>query len=224
MTDEFAPEDKYDRAWALADEILASAPETFGCKASQLRELDYVDLIIQSYHEIQTFRPEERRVCHKVSEKAPQLLYYSAQSDPDIYDTVKEICVRNLFSDAPLPELFRLFIIAELLGKPIAKKRIGRAPSEGFGYRAFLFLAARYVASACQMPLTRNAGSSDETSACDAIVDVGVRHGIDIEFNRLRDWCTHRDHRSMRRKAEALETYLSELFLTKQGLIRPDFL
>lgn len=211
---------QYEEAFRIADELFEHAEEFFGCAPDQLHKLDYVNMIIGSYHEIETVMPRHDRIFHRVSDRGAEAIYYSAKVNPDIYDVMREICARNLTNEAPLPFLFRSFIIDELNGDFDRTKRRGRSSSDGFAFRAYCYIMARYVSDATGVPLTRNEASATEISACDALFDVGPRHGLDIKYTTLRDWCTHKDYSGMRERADLLRGYFVDLYLVRLGVLK----
>jgi dsDNA-binding SOS-regulon protein len=213
-------DDAYDKAFELVDQLFSAVPNTFGCTITRLKELSYVDAIISYYEEIETVFPSPDRVYHVVSDDAAKALYFTAEENADVYDAMKEICTRNLLNDAPLPRLFRLFIVNELTNGFKRAKRRGPPPSPGFALRAFVYTSAVYVADATGLPLTRNVASNQEHSACDAIVDVAPRHGLELEFTTVRDWCLHKDYKKMRAQANTLNNYEKDLFLKRIGLLK----
>lgn len=218
------PNAAYEQAFSVADEMFAFVPEIFGCSIVALRELSYVDVLISVYDEIETVIPSPDRVFHRVSEQGARNLFFSAKEKPEVYEVIKEVCIRNLYNeDAPLPFMFRKFIIAELQGVFERKKRRGPLVSEGFAQKAYIFGTARYISDAFNLPLTRNESSPD-TSSCDVLVDVAPRHGLDLKFTTVRDWCNHRNYRQMRAQATALENYLKDKYLIKNGILNPRIL
>jgi len=209
----------YAQALEFASQNFGQIDQVFGDKLDQLVTQDTVSVIIEIMEGIETIIPEPRRVYHTVSDHAANILFFAAKKFPDAFDAAMEICERNLFNDAPLPYMLRLFIIKNLSGKFQRTRRKGPPPSQDFILRWVIYEEAKNVSYVFGMSLTRNE-ASPELSACDVVVEAAARHDVCLKYTTVRDWCIHKDYANFRIRADALSDYLKDRYLQKLGVLR----
>ena len=199
--------DNYEDALDVAFESLASTPEIFGCELAQLDTLSHVDLCIALHPGIKTIVPTPSQIYHEIDEAAARELLFESENNPTVYDAAIEICVHNIRHGAPLPFCLKEFVARNLEGRFERKKRRGSKPDNRFAMRAF------------ESKVARNDVTS-KLSACDVVANAATALGVPIDYVKVRDWCQHRDHKEMRRRADSLNSFIKDEYLFKIGVLK----
>lgn len=211
-------EDRFDTAAEVVDEIFSGLSWQLGGRLAEVGSLSYTRLLIAFHPGVGTVLTEGGGVYYVVDEKMAGFLGGAAQDIPEAADVVREICASNVFEGQPLPYHLRAIAFQLIKGTHRSAKRRGPKLDQDFLQRWLLRDAAIYLSDAYSLELTRYDGPR-QMSACDVVSLVAKRHGFDVSFTRLRDWCSHADHREMRRRADALSNYFKDLQLIEWGAL-----
>ena len=218
MSENLALDKRYDDALDFASENLGETQTLFGCSLSELDDFSVVDLLLALDDQVQTHVPQPTKIYHTVTDAGARALYFEAQENPDAYDVATRICTDNLHNDAPLPFMLRMFIVEQLNGRYERKKRKGPLPGKDFARRWFLYEETKFISLAFEIPLTRNDAS--KISACDCVVTAADWFGVKLNYNTIRDWCSHDDYISFRRRADGLTNYVKDKYLIELGVLK----
>lgn len=215
-------EERFDAAAKALDGILTDIQDKTGIRFGELNDLSFTRIVISLHPGIQTTiisRSGGNGIYYMVDERAAGFLQGAAQELPEAADVVQEICASNVFEGAPLPYSLRCAAYEMIKGTYPKANRRGAKLKGDFLKRWLLRWAAIDVSEVFDLPLTRHDGITT-MSACDVVILVAECHKMNVSFNLLRDWCTHRDYREMRKRADSLTNLLKDSMLIEWGVLK----
>lgn len=199
-------------------ESLEKFKETYGVSFLEVCELSFVDFLIEIHPGVETILTKGGGVYHVVDEGWANQISGAAQILPEALEVALEICARNTYEGRPLPYGLRTTASMLIRGTFNGKKRRGPPLRPDFGKRWILFENAVFLSQFYQVELTRNEASA-ENSACDVMVEVARRFGLEVTYTALRDWCTKAKHADFRARAEIISNYYKDLALCNSGAL-----
>ncbi|WP_071672697.1 hypothetical protein [Nioella nitratireducens] len=221
MDDQDSIEDNCDPIMTsseCADECLREAEKTLGATLSQLEHLSYVDILLSVHPGIETHFTEYGWVYHSVEQSISQHLSIQATGLHEAFLMVREICARNIAVGAEIPKEFRPMCSLLVRGKRSFVSARGRAPASDFAFKWACIEIADYLAQAYKIPISRGDGMNPD-SACDIVSEALARRGIDVPYERIRDWLTHSKHKKVRGRAKLLSAFLKDEILFSVGVL-----
>lgn len=210
---------RFRAATAVVDECFEELKAYLRKDFADLESPSYVHLVIHYLPGVETVLTPNGTVYYVVDDALAAYLSGAAQDLPDAAEIIREICASNIMEGQPLPYNLRCAAFSMIKGSFPAATRRGRRVDGQFCQRWLFREAAIYVRDAFDLHLTRNEASG-EMSACDAVSQVAARHRVDVPFERLRDWCTHKSHREFRVRADSLSNVIRDLSLIELGALR----
>lgn len=116
-----------------------------------------------------------------------------AKNDPIAWDATKELAVKILEQEDPLPTELRQFTIGVLRGSERPKKQ-GRYRAENL-YRDQCVADAIYTLNECGFtPLTKNSNESENNSACHVVVEALAKLGDMISYDAVKSiWKNYKE-------------------------------
>ena len=215
-------EERFDAAAEMLDAFLREIQSETGKPFGDLNEISFTRLMISLHpgiQEIVVSRSNSNGIYYVVDERAAAYLQGAAQDLPEAADVIEEICASNVFEGAAIPYSLRCAAFEMIKGTYPRAKRRGAKLTGDFFKRWLLRWAAIDISETFDLPLTRYDGVTT-LSACDVVSLVVQRHRMNVSFNLLRDWCTHKDHREMRKRADSLTNFLKDAQLIEWGVLK----
>lgn len=222
MTVDFDLEQRFDSATEALDLRFSEMKAQLGYDLSGLADLSYKHFVLGVIHGVQRVITGSNgldAVYYEVTEEAGFLLSASAQRHPEAAEIAMEICASNNSAGKVLPESLRPLAASFIRGDAPVAKQPGKPISTGFVERFILYDAVLYVRDAFGLKIARS-GGEESLSACDAVSMVARRHGLELPYTRLRDWCQSPKSAQFRRKADALSNHLKDAFLLEIGVLK----
>jgi hypothetical protein len=204
----------------LALECIELAEQIFNIPLQNIADLGYVRLLASITPGIEIVLPAPDRVYYRLTDEAALALAVQAHGSADAMQLLREICSSNVWEGAPVPHHLRPMCQSLLLGKNNhGARQPGTKGGKNFGAILVADATARYLRNAFGMPLVTYEGSEKEDTA-ETLCAAFSEHHVEVSYNTMRSWLTHKKHKESRARAEAIIDMLRARQLEDLGLVK----
>ncbi|MBS1300772.1 hypothetical protein [Loktanella sp. SALINAS62] len=146
-----------------------------------------------------------------ISDEAAEILIDYSEKSRVMTEFTTVIVAINISGGRPLPKQLREWASKRIVYWFTGMKKPPSIKSfpKDFYRRYTIYLAIHVVADIYSLPISRNDGSP-EHSACDVVSDALDKMGLQYSYSRLRDWCTHSDHKLFRDYCSDMIDFVAE--------------
>ena len=178
----------------------------------------FLHMLIALTPGIEAIIPAEDRIHYRVEDELAQLIAGLAGKEPWAAAILRQISRSNIAEGEPLPRAFRPHVSLLVGGEDCLARRQGSMAAKSFFWAWFWRDGALLARDAFELKLTRGDDKA-ELSACDVVVLAAGWHRIDLKYEALRDWCTHKKNARFRSQADAFTNAMKDEALVQWGAL-----